>query len=189
MPENTASTSESTDEATTDETTVETTSEETSEGTDLVAELEKWKALSRKNEDRAKANADKAKKFDEIEEANKSEIEKATSRAEEAEKEVSAAKKDLALERVARKHNLSDEDVALLALIPADQIEAQAEVLAKRSDPKSGSTGASAAGKVGDQIPPKGEQITSRDQLKSMSASEILQAEKEGRLDHLKGIK
>lgn len=188
MPEITATSTETTDE-TTDETTVDTSTEDTSEGTDLAAEVEKWKALSRKNEDRAKANAEKAKKLDEIEEANKTEIEKATSRAEEAEKEITAAKKELALERAARKHNLSDEDVALLALIPADQIEAQAEALAKRSAPAGASGGSSAAGQVGDQIPPKGEQITSRDQLKSMSAKEILQAEKEGRLDHLKGIK
>lgn len=35
--------------------------------TDWRAEAEKWKALSRKNEERARANADKAARFDEIE--------------------------------------------------------------------------------------------------------------------------
>lgn len=34
---------------------------------DLEAEVEKWKALSRKNEDRAKDNAEKAQRLDELE--------------------------------------------------------------------------------------------------------------------------
>lgn len=60
---------------------------------DLAAEVEKWKALSRKNEADKKANAEKAKKadelqkrLDEIENAGKSELEKAIARAEAAEK-------------------------------------------------------------------------------------------------------
>lgn len=52
------------------------------------AEIEKWKALSRKNEDQAKSNAEKAKKFDELEEANRSEQEKLLARAEAAEKKL-----------------------------------------------------------------------------------------------------
>lgn len=52
------------------------------------AEAEKWKALSRKNEEQAKANAEKAKKFDELEEANKTEQEKLLARAEAAEKKL-----------------------------------------------------------------------------------------------------
>ncbi|WP_144834093.1 hypothetical protein [Microbacterium sp. BH-3-3-3] len=52
------------------------------------AEAEKWKALSRKNEEQAKANAEKAKKFDELEEANKTEQEKLLARAEAAEKRI-----------------------------------------------------------------------------------------------------
>ena len=53
---------------------------------DPAAELEKWKALARKNEARAKENADKAKRFDELEEANKSDLEKEKARADAAEK-------------------------------------------------------------------------------------------------------
>jgi len=52
------------------------------------AEAEKWKTLSRQNEQRAKDNADKAKKFDEHEEANRTELEKFQARAEAAEKAV-----------------------------------------------------------------------------------------------------
>lgn len=44
---------------------------------DYKAEAEKWKALSRKNEDQARANAEKAKQFDSLEEANKTELQKA----------------------------------------------------------------------------------------------------------------
>lgn len=41
------------------------------------AEAEKWKALSRQNEAQAKSNAEKAQKFDQLEEANKTELQKA----------------------------------------------------------------------------------------------------------------
>ena len=53
-----------------------------------LADAEKWKGLSRKNEERAASNAEKAKKFDEHEEANKTELEKVQARAEAAEKAV-----------------------------------------------------------------------------------------------------
>lgn len=56
-------------------------------GSDLAAELEKWKALSRQNEERAKANAEKAKKLDELEKANMSELEKAQAELAELKKE------------------------------------------------------------------------------------------------------
>lgn len=43
---------------------------------DWQAEADKWKALARKHETSAKSNADKAKKFDELEESQKSEQQK-----------------------------------------------------------------------------------------------------------------
>lgn len=61
--------------------------------TEASDDLEKWKALARKHEARAAANADKAKRFDELEDANRSEIEKATARAEKAEKELEGIRK------------------------------------------------------------------------------------------------
>lgn len=51
-----------------------------------LAEVEKWKNLSRKNEERATSNAEKAQKYDELEEANRTEQEKLQARAEAAEK-------------------------------------------------------------------------------------------------------
>jgi hypothetical protein len=44
--------------------------------TDLHAEVEKWKALSRKNEEQAKANADAAKRLAELEESQKTDQQK-----------------------------------------------------------------------------------------------------------------
>ncbi len=61
--------------------------------TDLAAEVEKWKALARKNEARAKENSDKAKRLDDLEEAQKSELEKLTARAEAAEAKIAEREK------------------------------------------------------------------------------------------------
>lgn len=54
--------------------------------TAALADVDKWKALSRKNEERANENAEKAKQFDAQEEASKTEQQKLTDRAETAEK-------------------------------------------------------------------------------------------------------
>ncbi|MCI1914641.1 MAG: hypothetical protein LKJ05_02780 [Bifidobacteriaceae bacterium] len=56
--------------------TRETTTTET-DHTDLAAEVEKWKALSRKNEARAAENAKKAQDYDAFQESQKSELQKA----------------------------------------------------------------------------------------------------------------
>ena len=85
MPE--TGTTKTADTNTTDAAVTETatTTEQTTE-VDYKAEADKWKAMSRKNEDSAKANAEKAKRLDEIEEANKTDAEKFQARAEKAEK-------------------------------------------------------------------------------------------------------
>jgi hypothetical protein len=59
---------------------------------DWAAEAEKWKALARKHEGTAKANADAAKRLAEIEDANASELEKAV-KAARAEGETEATKR------------------------------------------------------------------------------------------------
>lgn len=56
-------------------------------------DLDKWKALARKHEARASANADKAKRYDELEEANKTELQKANDRAAAAEKKAADAER------------------------------------------------------------------------------------------------
>lgn len=57
-----------------EQTTEETTNDESA--TDLVAEVEKWKALSRKNEQQAKANAQAAKELEEFRRANQTDQER-----------------------------------------------------------------------------------------------------------------
>ena len=64
--------------------------------TAALADADKWKELSRKNEGRAAENAAKAKSFDELEEANKTEQQKLKDRAEKA--EAALAKRDAAEE-------------------------------------------------------------------------------------------
>lgn len=60
-------------------------------GTDPAAEAAKWKAMARKHEQQAKANADKARRLDELEDSQKSELEKLTGKATEAEQRAAKA--------------------------------------------------------------------------------------------------
>lgn len=95
------------------------------------AEVEKWKALSRKNEDQAKSNADKAKKFDELEEANKTEQEKLLARAEAAEKKLADRDaKDAAAATAAEVAKEKGVPVEALRGSTREELEAHAEALA-----------------------------------------------------------
>ena len=67
----------------------------------LQAELEKWKSMSRKNEARAKENAEKAGLYDEASEKSKSELQKAIERAEKAEARAEQAERANVKSRVA----------------------------------------------------------------------------------------
>jgi hypothetical protein len=73
------------------------------------AELEKWKALARQNEARAKANAEKAKRLDEIEEANKTELQKAQEAAATAAQEAAQARLDALRARTAAQNGVPEE--------------------------------------------------------------------------------
>ena len=149
---------------------------------------EDWKAQARKWEERARSNFTKAKKLDEIEEANKTELEKVTERAAKAEK----AAKDAELKAL-RAEVASAKGVPLKFVIGQTREEMEAiaddaiEWRGSASKPDPAAPPASGAGKQGDRIASKGEQIVSSDQLKNMKPSEILQARKDGRLDHLMG--
>jgi hypothetical protein len=87
----------------------ETGTEEREQQPDPTAELEKWKALARQNEARAKANADKAKRFDEIEEANKTELQKAQEAAATAAAEAQQARLDALRARTAATNGVPEE--------------------------------------------------------------------------------
>jgi hypothetical protein len=64
---------------------------ETPPAAGMADEVNKWKTLARKHEREAKANADAARKLAELEDANKSEIERATEAATAAEKRAADA--------------------------------------------------------------------------------------------------
>jgi len=106
--------SEAAPEATETETS-ETEATET-EAPDLAAEVEKWKTLSKKNEARAKENSAAAKRLAELEEAGKTEAEKAADRIAKAEAEVAAVPAKVAAElktHLVSLHKISDDDAEL----------------------------------------------------------------------------
>ncbi len=72
-------------------TATDVTDEQAEQEVDPQAELTKWKALARQNEARAKANAEKAIKFDELTEAQKSDLQRAEDRAAAAEQRAADA--------------------------------------------------------------------------------------------------
>lgn len=156
--------------------------------TDWKAEAEKWKALSRKNEETAKANSAAAKKLAELEEANQSEIEKAQARAAAAEKELNDSRLEALRAQVALDKKLTPSQAKRLVGSTREDLEADAdELLAdlKNSSPAPAPT----SDGQGNQGQPVGgvKQITSREQLKSMTRDQIAAARKSGALDGLLG--
>ena len=94
-----------------------------------------WKAEARKWEQRAKDNKSAADKLAELEEAQKSEIEKVADRAAAAEKAAAEAKAEALRWKVAAKHGISDEDADLfLTGTDEETLTKQAERLAQRSE-------------------------------------------------------
>lgn len=75
--------------------------------------VEFWKEKAREQEKRAKANASAAKRLTEIEEAQKTEAEKAADRLRQLEEERDEAVRNALRFKVASKHGISDEDVDL----------------------------------------------------------------------------
>lgn len=147
----------------------------------LRSELEKWKSMSRKNEARAKENAEKAGLYDEASEKNKSELQKAIERAEKAEARAAQAEKANVKSRVAAQKGI---DPDLLPDGDEDTITQIADrLIAWRDAAKPKGTPAAAAGERGEKVgDPK--QLT-RDDLKSMSPREIMVAQKKGQLADL----
>jgi hypothetical protein len=115
-----------TETATTD---AETTPTGTDQEVDFKAEAEKWKALSRQNEATAKANAEKAKQFDALEEANKTEQQRLNDRV--AAAEAALAQKVLEADRasVALEKGLTASQAKRLVGSDRDELAADAEQL------------------------------------------------------------
>jgi hypothetical protein len=167
---------------------VETATEtEVTEVPDHAAEAAKWKALSRKNEDRAKENEAAAKRLAEIEEANKSESEKLLSRAEAAETKLAEreAKED-AEKLVAEVSKEKGVPAAILRGATREELEEHADAYLASIPVIPAAPSSDGLGKVGSPIAPIA-QITSLEELKSMPAEQVNEARRSGRLNTLLG--
>ena len=96
---------------------------------DYRAEADKWKALSRKHEGQAKANADAAKKLADMEDADKSEVQKLTDKATLSDKAAADAQHELARLRVAMRKNLTEAQAKRLIGTTEEELEADADEL------------------------------------------------------------
>lgn len=170
------------------ETETEDTQTDTATETDWKAEAEKWKALSRKNENEVKALRPAAQKLAEIEDANKTEIEKAQARAEAAERALQETELARLRSEVALAKGLTPSQAKRLVGTTAGELEADAdELLADLASRKTSTTASSdGQGKTGEAVG-QTKQITSRDELKNMSREEKLAAYRDGRLSNLMG--
>lgn len=101
----------------------------------LREELEKWRKLSRKNEESAKRNAKAAQSWAEYEDSRKTEEQRAQDERDALIAERDDAKRQAAVFRAITEHGLSAEDLDLLKGIPADQLEERAKKLAARLKP------------------------------------------------------
>ena len=95
------------------------------------AEIEKWKSLSRQHEARAKSNAEAATKLEEIEESQKSEVDRAADRIKKADARVADAEAELVRLKVAVRHGLSEDQATRLIGTTEDELDADAKVLLK----------------------------------------------------------
>ena len=96
---------------------------------DYKAEADKWKALSRKHEGQAKTNADAAKKLADMEDADKSEVQKLTDKATLSDKAAADAQHELARLRVAMRKNLTEAQAKRLIGTTEEELEADADEL------------------------------------------------------------
>ncbi|MFI5505196.1 Uncharacterised protein [Corynebacterium kutscheri] len=108
-----------------------------SSGTDASETAEKesgtdWKAHAKLWEKRAKDNQRAAEKLKELEDANKTELEKAYERIEELEAEKTKVATTLCRNTVAKEYNLTDEEAEMFLTGSEETMRMQAKVLAKR---------------------------------------------------------
>ena len=158
--------------------------EDTAQQVDWEAEARKWKELSRKNESRMKENAEKARLYDEAQEQNKSELQKAQEAAAKAEARAAAMEAEAMRAKVAAATGV---DADLLSGSSEDELRASAErLLAWRAAQVPKGAPATDAGVRGEEIR-AAKQLT-REDLKKMSPSEIIKARKDGQLNNIMGI-
>lgn len=117
------------------ESTPEPSGQEPEREPDWRAEAEKWKSLSRKNEDAAKANAAKAKEYDSYREAQKTDEQRRQDEIQATARERDEARSELARAKAALKYKLADEDLDLLGTGSPEEIDARAKRLSERLAP------------------------------------------------------
>lgn len=147
----------------------------------------KLRAESAKYRTQAKANEDAAKRLAELEESQKSEAQKLADRLAEAERKASEAEQKMLKAEVAAAKGVP---VELLSGSTAEELEAHADrLLAFRGEaPKMpAAPPATGQGRVGEPIDNRKPQLT-RDDLKGMTADQIVSAKAEGRLNDILGI-
>lgn len=177
------------------EETVELETEET-ETVDLASELEKWKNLSRKNEQQAKANAQAARELDELKKSQLTEQERliqsvkdetaSALRIEFAQKLVDAELKSSLNGRALDGGALLDFNKSSFITddgdVDSEAIQAWVDAHSTKTDLPKPDLGQGARGNKTVMS-----QIRSRDELENMTPKEILEARKDGRLDSLMG--
>jgi hypothetical protein len=97
--------------------------------TDLAAEVEKWKALSRKNEEQAKANAEAARRLAELEESQKTDQQKLADTNKALEDRARKAELESCRMRVAIRKGLTEAQVKRLLGTTEEELEADADEL------------------------------------------------------------
>lgn len=158
--------------------------EDTAQQVDWEAEARKWKELSRKNESRMKENAEKARLYDEAQEQNKSELQKAQEAAAKAEARAAAMEAEAMRAKVAAATGV---DADLLSGSSEEEMRASAErLLAWRAAQVPKGAPATDAGVRGEEIR-AAKQLT-REDLKKMSPAEIIKARQDGQLNNIMGV-
>ena len=127
----------------------------------------------------------KAGRLDEIEEANKSELQKAIERAERAEQAAVVAESARLKASIAAKHGVPE---ALLTGSTEEALEEAAHVLLAFKGVTPSAPSSDGQGKTGSSVSSGVKQLSDAD-LESMSPTQINAARKAGQLDHLLGIR
>jgi len=178
------------------EESTETEVSELSETDTLKAEVDKWKSLSRKNEQQAKANNAAAKELETIRQSQLTETEKLIEQTK-TETALSVrrefANKLVDAELKSALHGMLMDADSLLSfekssfILDDGNIDSEAIKSWVEAHSKSTQTPAPDLGQGSRGNNPSKSQIRSRDELKNMSPADILEARKDGRLDTLMG--
>jgi len=134
--------------------------------------------------DALKELREKAKRLDEIEEANKTELQKALDRAEAAEKAASSAESARLRASIAAKHGVPE---ALLTGSTEEALEQAAIALLAFKGHQPTAPSPDGQGSVGVPISAQAKQVTSEDTLNNLPYQEVNRLRREGKLDGLLG--